>query len=98
MHVRLYYFTKIHSREPDATIFNATLKPCLFVSAVFLISLFSSVHVGYVQCCVSHLSIDGGDCFGVCFLLHFWWCRVMLVGWGGNNGSTLMAGVIANRE
>jgi myo-inositol-1-phosphate synthase len=28
----------------------------------------------------------------------FGWCRVMLVGLGGNNGSTLMAGVIANRE
>jgi myo-inositol-1-phosphate synthase len=25
-------------------------------------------------------------------------CRVMLVGWGGNNGTTLTAGVIANRE
>jgi hypothetical protein len=25
-------------------------------------------------------------------------CRVMLVGWGGNNGSTLTAGIIANRE
>ena len=25
-------------------------------------------------------------------------CRVMLVGWGGNNGSTLTGGVIANRE
>jgi hypothetical protein len=24
--------------------------------------------------------------------------RVMLVGWGGNNGSTLTGGVIANRE
>jgi hypothetical protein len=25
-------------------------------------------------------------------------CRVMLVGWGSNNGTTLTAGVIANRE
>lgn len=24
--------------------------------------------------------------------------RIMLVGWGGNNGSTLTAGIIANRE
>ncbi len=35
-------------------------------------------------------------------VLSFWFSfisgRVMLVGWGGNNGSTLTAGVIANRE
>ena len=33
------------------------------------------------------------NCYCVCFIY-----RVMLVGWGGNNGSTLTAGVIANRE
>ena len=36
-------------------------------------------------------------CWFLC-RLQFWWFRVMLVGLGGNNGSTLMAGVIANRE
>ena len=25
------------------------------------------------------------------------WRRVMLVGWGGNNGTTVMAGVLANK-
>ncbi len=29
-----------------------------------------------------------------CFLL----CRVMLVGWGGNNGSTVTAGILANKK
>lgn len=50
--------------------------------------------------------------FPFLFLLWFWmiyiicfvdvicliYIRVMLVGWGGNNGSTLTGGVIANRE
>lgn len=31
-------------------------------------------------------------------IIVFHFGRVMLVGWGGNNGSTLTAGVIANRE
>ena len=34
----------------------------------------------------------------LCFVFFSIPCRVMLVGWGGNNGSTLTAGVIANRE
>ena len=25
-------------------------------------------------------------------------CRVMLVGWGGNNGTTLTAGILANKK
>jgi hypothetical protein len=25
-------------------------------------------------------------------------CRVMLVGWGGNNGSTVTAGILANKK
>lgn len=39
----------------------------------------------------------------ICFLIYVFFVvvhivRVMLVGWGGNNGSTLTGGVIANRE
>jgi hypothetical protein len=55
------------------------------------------MHVGYVQCIVSHLSRTIYDA-DFCVVTIFGWCRVMLVGLGGNNGSTLMAGVIANRE
>lgn len=32
-------------------------------------------------------------CF-VCFACH----RVMLVGWGGNNGTTVTAGILANKQ
>lgn len=39
-------------------------------------------------------------CFRISYsqIIVFHFRRVMLVGWGGNNGSTLTAGVIANRE
>lgn len=47
-------------------------------------------------------SISGKKLHLACSLMiHFvrnFECRVMLVGWGGNNGTTLTAGVIANRE
>lgn len=51
---------------------------------VFVIFSFSLILIWFVLFCVIYY---------VDFIF-----RVMLVGWGGNNGSTLTGGVIANRE
>lgn len=52
----------------------------------FVFYLFLCFHFVSYHACLIYLLL-------LCLLY-----RVMLVGWGGNNGSTLTAGVIANRE
>jgi len=51
---------------------------------VLVFFLFPSLLLNYFYCFVDVVSL-------MCV-------RVMLVGWGGNNGSTLTGGVIANKE
>jgi len=54
----------------------------LLISSPYIQSILNSFCLFLLFICVFYVDI----------------VRVMLVGWGGNNGSTLTGGVIANRE
>ncbi|KAG8097167.1 hypothetical protein GUJ93_ZPchr0013g34947 [Zizania palustris] len=65
-----------------------------------LVLLLFRFLAGFTGDCDAFVGLLIADCCSVTVETCLWdsASRVMLVGWGGNNGSTLTAGVIANRE